>query len=178
MSLVSVINPASLNIRPPLPITPSNLSSIPGIMKRQRPLSPQSLLLAGFALIMLLTVSLTGISLYYLVSYGTNMTRTVDDQNLRLNYAYTMRTAARERALALFSMASSDDPFQRDQYLQKLLKQGSMFIKARKNLEQLELSGQEAQQLEQIITAADNTAQYTYKSLNYSDRGNSIRPGR
>lgn len=134
-------------------------------MKRQRPVSPQSLLLVGFALISLLTVGLIGTSLYYLVSYGSNMTRTIDKQNLKLNYAYTMRTAARERSLALFAMTSSSDPFQRDQFLQKLLEQGSIFLQARRSLEQLELSEQEARQLERVITAADNTAQHTYQII-------------
>ncbi len=146
-------------------------------MKSQRPLSPQPLLLVGFALISLLTVGLIGISLYYLVSYGTNMTRTVDDQNLKLNYAYTMRTATRERALALFAMASSEDPFQRDQFLQRLLKQGSIFIKARKNLEQLEPSEQEGRQLEQIIAAANETARHTYQIIELL-RQEKLKPAR
>ncbi|MFO8025167.1 diguanylate cyclase domain-containing protein [Thiohalophilus sp.] len=146
-------------------------------MKSQRPLSPQSLLLASFALVILLTFSLTGISLYYLINYGTNMTRAVHAQNLKLNYAYTMRTAARERALALFAKVSSEDPFQRDQFLQRVLKQGSIFIKARKNLEQLELSGHEAQRLERVIAAADNTAQYTYQIIELL-RQEKLKPAR
>jgi len=140
-------------------------------MHQHPKLSVEPLLLTGFALIIALTMALTLTSLYYLVNYGSNLTQTVRVQNLKQKYVNTMRSAAMARLHNLYAMVLSDDPFEQEHYHQSARKQAPTFIKARNNLQQLDLSAQEKQQLETIIQLADNTLESTYETIElYGDR--------
>lgn len=125
----------------------------------------QPVLLTGFALIILLTISLTAVSLYFLVTYGGDTSRTINSQDLKQDYAYIMRTAVRQRSLNLFAMVTSPDPIDQDEYYAAVQEQGSIFIEARRQLEKLGLSEQEKQQLENIVRSANNSRQYTYRTI-------------
>ncbi|MGD8408228.1 MAG: hypothetical protein PVF21_06390, partial [Thiohalophilus sp.] len=78
------------------------MSSFPNFdltMHNAAKFSAKPILLAGFSLILLLTIGLTGISIYFLASYGSNMTQGLNTQDLKEEYGRIMRSAVRQRSI-------------------------------------------------------------------------------
>lgn len=127
--------------------------------------STRPILVTGFVLIILLTASLTFGSAYYLVSYGSNLTRAINYEDLKQEQTYAMRTAVRQRSLDLFAMLNSTDPIDQDKYYELLREQGSAFLRAVTSLQQHNLSPDEKQQLDVIIHNANITLEHIYNTI-------------
>lgn len=97
-------------------------------------------LLFGFGTSLCLFALLIGIGLTNLRATQANIQSLIDNSTLKTDLITKMHNMARERSLALFSMASIEDPFERDEVYENFLVYGGVFSEARGELRQMKLS--------------------------------------
>ena len=69
----------------------------------------------GFAIVLLLLLTLMGISLYSVHQIDRHLNSIVKHSVAKANFANIMQTSLRERAISMHSMAAMDDPFDKDE---------------------------------------------------------------
>ena len=105
---------------------------------------------AGFALVLVLMIALTVAGLNQMVAMNSRLERIVDENNVKIELATSMRDALRERAISMHTIVVIPDPFAQDEELQRFYEYGAIFTKARQRLQQMSSSDAEAAVLETI----------------------------
>lgn len=90
--------------------------------------SSKRTLIAGFALIVVLLIAISGIAIYVLSDSVTSLhsVANVNERNTRL--LHNMQNAARMRIITLYHMSSTEDPFHKDELWMKFNAFGTTFI--------------------------------------------------
>lgn len=105
---------------------------------------------AGFALVLALMVALTVIGLKQMEAINSRLERIVENNNVKVELATSMRDALRERAISMHSIVVMKDPFAQDDELQRFYAYGIEFTKARQELHAMISNNAEAIVLENI----------------------------
>ncbi|MDP1703985.1 MAG: MCP four helix bundle domain-containing protein, partial [Sulfurimicrobium sp.] len=74
---------------------------------------------AGFALVLALMIALTVVGLNQMDAINSRLERIVNQNNVKIELATTMRDALRERAISMHSIVVLHDPFTQDDELQR-----------------------------------------------------------
>jgi diguanylate cyclase (GGDEF)-like protein len=107
-------------------------------------------IVAGFLVVLALMASLAAVGLHYISSISGRLKDIVENNNVKIELATAMQTALRERALSMHALSVLTDPFDKDAEVQRFRALGSNYISARQHLEQMPLSSEERDILEQI----------------------------
>lgn len=105
---------------------------------------------AGFALVLALMVALTAAGLKQMAAMNSRLERIVNENNVKVELATSMRDALRERAISMHTIVVMRDPFAQDEELQRFYEYGLVFTKARQKLQQMSSSDAEEAVLETI----------------------------
>ncbi len=102
----------------------------------------------AFTLIIILMALLTTISLNRIQQDIDNIDVIVNDNNTKTQLVNKMRTAARDRTVALMRMVIETEPFTRDDAFMEFNKHAGLFVDARRQLMSMKLSKQELELLD------------------------------
>lgn len=94
----------------------------------------QRIIAFGFALVLLLMVTLAGLALTRMATMKQRMVELVTQGSVKLESVYQMRTLSRERFASLGQIVVLDDPFERDAETMRFHEQAADFVKARDRL--------------------------------------------
>ncbi len=111
----------------------------------------------GFGLVLTLLVGVAAIGLAQMKFINRRMQSLIAQNDLRTDLIFTMHYAARERALLLFSMAVTRDPFDREDQYTRFNQMATEFSSAREQLLKMPLNHDERAILERqgkLITAS------------------------
>ena len=111
----------------------------------------------GFATVLLLLVTLTGISLYSAQQIDRHLNLIVKHSVAKANLANIMQASLRERAISMHSMAAMDDPFDKDEEFLHFNRLGAEFVTARKLMEKQPLNAAE----QHVITELNQATRLT-----------------
>lgn len=103
---------------------------------------------AGFALTVLLMISLIFFGLSRLNLISDTVDGIVNTELAAIESIYVMHSAARERSLVLNNITNTSDPFERDEMTQRFTELAGTFGEARRRLLNLPLSDKEKELLE------------------------------
>ncbi|PWB58864.1 MAG: hypothetical protein C3F18_01680 [Nitrosomonadales bacterium] len=123
---------------------------------------------AGFALVLALMIALTVIGLKQMDAINSRLERIVNQNNVKIELATTMRDALRERAISMHSIVVLQDPFAQDEELQHFYELGTSFTKARQKLQQMISSNAEEFALEQINILTTATQPIVIRTIEYA----------
>ncbi|MBZ0105477.1 MAG: response regulator [Sulfuricella denitrificans] len=123
---------------------------------------------AGFAMVLALMIALTVIGLNQMAGINSRLERIVNQNNVKIELATTMRDALRERAISMHAIVVLQDPFAQDEELLRFYELGSTFSKARQNLQQMTSSSAEEFALEQINTLTMITQPVVIRTIEYA----------
>jgi hypothetical protein len=115
-----------------------------------RRLGIRARIVAGFLVVLLLMASLAAVGLHYISTISGRLKDIVENNNVKIELATAMQTALRERALSMHALSVLTDPFDKDAEVQRFSALGSNYVGARQHLEQMPLSAEERDILEQI----------------------------
>ncbi len=110
--------------------------------------STRNLSFSGFALMLGLMVALMVTGLSRMSIMNENLEAIVRTHNAKMALVWEMRHAARERAMILYHMVHTADPFDRDELRQRFSGHAGTFIQSRSGLEASGLSPQERNYLD------------------------------
>jgi hypothetical protein len=111
----------------------------------------------GFALVMLVICFIVVFGISRLTRVQDTLAEIVAHEQEAIEMLFRMQQAARERSVLLYGVASTIDPFERDQQLLQHGQLGGQFNQARLKLSTLQLDETEATLLEQLNGHVDNT---------------------
>ncbi|MHB8551232.1 MAG: hypothetical protein ACYDB8_09775, partial [Acidiferrobacterales bacterium] len=97
----------------------------------------------GFVLVLALLLGVAALGLQEMRLINHRLQRVIDQNTRRTELVFAMHYAARERALLLFSMALTRDPFSREDQFAHFNRLGTEFAVARGQLMESRLSPQE-----------------------------------
>lgn len=123
---------------------------------------------AGFAMVLALMIALTVIGLKQMAGINSRLERIVNQNNVKIELATTMRDALRERAISMHAIVVLQDPFAQDEELLRFYELGSTFSKARQSLQQMISSSAEEFALEQINTLTMITQPVVIRTIEYA----------
>jgi len=112
---------------------------------------------AGFALVLLLMMALTALGLNQMAAMNSRLEHIVEENNVKVELATSMRDALRERTISMHSIVVLSDPFAQDEELQRFYEYGSAFTRAWLKLAQMSSSDAEAMVLENINSLTEIT---------------------
>ena len=104
----------------------------------------------GFVIVLVLMVSLGAIGLGYVAEANQRLKNIALNNNVKTELATEMRSALRERALAMHVLPILTDPFDKDSEIQRFDAQGALYSQARHQFESMPLSAEEGAILERI----------------------------
>ncbi len=105
----------------------------------------------GFVLVLALLLGVAAVGLQEMRLINRRLQDVIDQNSLRTELVFTMHYAARERALLLFSMALTQDPFSRESQFTRFNRLATEFAVAREQLLAMKLSPNE-----KVILARQN----------------------
>ncbi len=97
----------------------------------------------GFVLVLALLLGVAAVGLQEMRLINRRLQDVIDQNSLRTELVFTMHYAARERALLLFSMALTQDPFSRESQFTRFNRLATEFAVAREQLLAMNLSPEE-----------------------------------
>ena len=103
----------------------------------------QHVIALGFGLVLVLLLSVTALGLIQMRDVNKRLQNIILQNSLQSDLVFTMHYAARERALLLFSMALTHDPFVREDNYTRFNQMATDFADARERLLQMPLSQKE-----------------------------------
>lgn len=109
----------------------------------------------GFALVLVLMVSLAVVSVREMATINDHLERIVNENNTKVELATAMRDALRQRIITMHSIVIAPDPFEREEALQRFYEFGIQFTNARQKLDRLASTPQEKIILERIRALAN-----------------------
>lgn len=113
------------------------------------------LLAAGFAVLLALLVTAALLGMWRASAIFDRLEQVVAEYNVQATRAYQMRSAARERMVALWKLSLSEDPFERDDFYQEFQRHGSDFLAARELFVKAPLSARERALIERLTASAE-----------------------
>ncbi|MFP5409390.1 MAG: putative bifunctional diguanylate cyclase/phosphodiesterase [Gammaproteobacteria bacterium] len=105
----------------------------------------------GFILVLILMLALGAIGLRYVAEVNQRLKNIAQNNNVKTELATQMHSALRERALSMHALPILDDPFEKDEEVQRFNSQGSIYIQARSLLERMPLNPEERETLAHIL---------------------------
>ncbi len=118
----------------------------------------------------MLALTFSGLSRMELIKHELETIIQVNSKKTEL--VSQMRTVARERVVMLYQMSMQDDPFERDEILQRYQKMAVSFIQTRSKLEIMQMSDEEQLLLAEalnLIVSASGLQEQALESLNQAD---------
>lgn len=104
----------------------------------------------GFALVLVLMVSLAAIGLREMAAINSRLEHIVNENNAKVELASAMRDALRQRIISMHSILIAKDPFERDEELQRFYSYGTNFTNARQKLDRMASTREEKAILERV----------------------------
>ncbi len=114
----------------------------------------------GFALVLGLLLGVAAIGLHEMKTINRRLREVIHDNSIKTELIFTMHYAARERALLLFSMAMTQDPFSRENQFTRFNQMATTFAIARRQLLATDLNS-----AEKVILARQTKLIETSESL-------------
>ncbi|MEK8089597.1 EAL domain-containing protein [Thermithiobacillus plumbiphilus] len=108
----------------------------------------------GFTLVLALMTLLTLVGLLRMKDIYRHLETTANVHNVKAGLASAMRTAARERAVSLYTMSLMDEPFERDAEFLRFNTLATKFTRARQQLLAMPISEEELRLLERQAALA------------------------
>ena len=105
---------------------------------------------AGFALVMLIIGFIIFFGIGRLANVHSTLAEIVAHEQVAIEMLFRMQQAARERAVMLYGIASTRDPFERDEQVLQHSRLGGQFADARQKLSTLQLDETERALFEQL----------------------------
>ena len=106
---------------------------------------------SGFILVLALMIALAVVGITRMSAIHHRLERITDTYNVKTDIIFSMRHIARERALSTYAMYIMDDPFRRDEELQRFTNMAGQFIRLRDQLVALGLNDKEQAMLDQVL---------------------------
>ncbi len=125
------------------------------------------LIASGFVLVLALMITLAVVGLTRMAAIHRHLQVITEKYNVRADIIFSMRNIVRERALSTYAMFIMDDPFQREEELQRFTNLAGKFIQLRDRLVALGLSEQERAMLDKVLA---QVRKYEPLHLNLVDR--------
>lgn len=104
----------------------------------------------GFAIALALVVLMTSIGLTHMAQIHADLRRIVQVNNVKTELAHAMEFALRDRAVSMHTIAVMEDPFDKENELQRFYERGMDYIRAREALLKMGLNPQEKATIERI----------------------------
>jgi diguanylate cyclase (GGDEF)-like protein len=101
--------------------------------------------------VLALMVALSAIGLRYVAEANQHLKDITQNNNVKIELATEMHSALRERAIAMHTLPSISDPFDKDAEIQRANAQATRYAKARTRLEGMPLSPEEREILDRIF---------------------------
>jgi diguanylate cyclase (GGDEF)-like protein len=114
----------------------------------------------GFFMIVLLMLALAFVGLKHMAQVNAQIKNIVENNNVKIELGQIMQHALHERALSMHSIAVLKDAFLQDEEFIRFNAMGSRYLNARKNLEALNLTGEEKEILSNIRALTKETQPY------------------
>ena len=127
--------------------------------------SPSIIMTMGFAMMMLLMLSLGFVGLTRMANIYWHMEQIVTDRNVKTERAQIMKDALRERALMMHSISVLTDPFDRDADALNFDEKGALYANTRQRLESMDLNEGEMSILARIQTLTQTTQPLVTKAV-------------
>jgi diguanylate cyclase (GGDEF)-like protein/PAS domain S-box-containing protein len=105
-------------------------------------------LIGGFSLVLLLSAINVEVGLSHMQAIQAQLSRIVENHNVKKELVTAMRRASRERTINLYRMLTLDDPFARDEEFMLFNRNGTAFAEARMRLKAMPLDAREQALLE------------------------------
>ncbi len=105
----------------------------------------------GFVVVLALMVALSAIGLRYVAEANQHLKDITQNNNVKIELATEMHSALRERAIAMHTLPSISDPFDKDAEIQRANAQATRYAKARARLESMPLNQEEHEILARIF---------------------------
>ena len=112
--------------------------------------SSRQVIRIGFALVMLIIAFIVLFGIGRMAKVHDTLSAIVAHDQVAVELLFRMQQAARERSLLLYSIASTQDPFDRDEQILLHSRLGGQFVEARHKLIALQLDQAETALLEQM----------------------------
>lgn len=125
----------------------------------------------GFALIVLLMVSLTLVGLFRIADINRHMEQIVTNNNVKTDLVHTMKDALRERTIITHLVSLLKDPFAQNEEFLNFNDQGVAFSTARAALEGMPLSPREKEIQARIRAMTVKTQPYVVQAVDLSMNG-------
>lgn len=125
------------------------------------------LIASGFVLVLTLMIALAVAGLRSMAAIHHRLELITEKYNVKADIIFSMRHIVRERALSTYAMFIMDDPFQREEELQRFTYMADEFIKLRDRLIAVGLDGKEQAMLDKVL---EQVRQYEPLHLNLVDR--------
>jgi len=143
-------------------------------MKITPQLSLNLSVIAGFALIVLLMISLTLVGLLRIAEINRHLETIVTNNNVKTALVHTMKDALRERTIITHLVSLLKDPFeQNDEYL-NFNKQGVIFSTARTALEGMPQSPEEMAAQDRLKALTVNTQPFVVQAVSLAMNGETV----
>ncbi len=104
-------------------------------------------LTTGFSVVLLLLAVVVWVGLANMEAIQSQLSRIVENHNVKKDLVAVMRHAARERTMNMYRMITLSDPFARDEEFMVYNRNGARFAEARMSLEQMPLDAREQEML-------------------------------
>ncbi len=108
----------------------------------------------GFALALGLVVLMTSIGLSHMAQIHRDLSRIVRVNNTKTELAHTMEYTLRDRAVSMHTIAVMNDPFEKEEELQRFYERGMDYIRARDTLVKMGLNPAEKAAIDLINAQA------------------------
>ena len=102
--------------------------------------SPNITMAMGFAMVMVLMLSLGFVGLTRIANIYWHMEKIVNDRNVKTERAHLMKDAVLRRAILMHSISVLRDPFDQDAEFIEFNENGALYAESRHNLEGMDLS--------------------------------------
>lgn len=111
----------------------------------------------GFALVMFVIFFIVAFGIFRLDKVRSSLSAVLAHEQVAIEMLFRMQQSARDRSVLLYGVASTNDPFARDELLMQHGKMGGQFNQAREALTALELDATELALLKFLNVNVDNT---------------------
>jgi len=149
-----------------------------GQAKTQMKITPQNSfklsVALGFSIIVLLALVMAGIGLMRVSDSNRTVEQLVGSNNVKTGLIHRMKGALTERMAASRLATNLPDPFKRGDEYQRVLEQGGLFVKARMELESMQLSAQEREILDHVKVLAARAQPALLEAIDLAQKGNNV----
>lgn len=127
--------------------------------------------IAGFALIVLLLVTLTLVGLLRIAEINRHMEQIVKNNNVKTELVHSMKDALRERTIITHLVSLLKDPFAQDEEYRNFSNQGAAFSAARAAFEAMPQNAEEKEVLARMRALTLKTQPHVVKAVDLAMNG-------